>query len=303
MSGTVGFDAWGDGPPVSSVDPSVTFRTCYISHDGTKGCSPQYVHDWLASGRHIIFNFEDTSSISGRDGNADALFAQAQIASVYGFTNVPCIWSADSDLPDPSVADGYARAWASVFGAAKTGPYGESALINYCVNNGISQLGWLTMSYDWTGGDDPTNAGITQGGYGTIAGSSVDWDTLTGHGPDLYADAIITAPIPAPPAPAPSTSEEDDMQQIEPLSVHPGLYNFPVVAKGHFRLTVGDGGTATVRAVAWDMAGNDLVLCGDNADGDVKKGGRDFSIDSAHVSHVQVQRTDSGNFPVGVIAY
>jgi len=302
MGGITGFDAWGDGPAVSSVGSNVTFRTCYISHDTSKMCSASYVRAWLASGRHIIFNFEDSASISGRSGAQDAQFAWNTIASWYGFKNVPCIWSADTDMPDPSVADSYARAWASVFGSSRTGPYGEAALINYCVNNHISGLGWLTMSHDWTGGNDPTNAGIVQDGYGSIAGVSIDWDTLTGHGPNLYADAITPTPAPTPTPVPVSVPEEDDMQQIEPVSVHPGVYNFPTVNKGHFRLTVGDGGTATVRVVGWGGP-NPLVLCGDHGDGNVAKGYRDFAISSATTSHVTVQRTDSGDFPVGAIAY
>lgn len=304
MAGMTGFDAWGDGPPVSSVGSNITFRTCYISHDSSKMCSAAYVRAWLASGRHIVFNFEDSASISGRDGAADARFAADTIASVYGFHGVPCIWSADTDMPDPSVADSYARAWASAFGADKTGPYGEAALINYCVDNGISRLGWLTMSHDWTGGNDPTNADIVQGSPGTIGGVSIDWDTLgdlspTADGapaPDSNTGTVVPN--------TPTIQEDDDMQQIEPVAVHPGLYNFPTINKSHFRLTVGDADApAVVRVVAWDANAHPLVLCGDNNDGFLNKGAKDFRIDPGTVSHVTVERTDGGDFPIGVTAF
>lgn len=134
----------------------------------------------------------------------------------------------------------------------------------------------------------------------TEAGQRIDVSAFRGSMAQL-TDLFTTTPAPHP-APA-ATMEDDDMQQIEPVSVHPGLYTYPTVNKAHFRLTVGDGGTADVRVVAWDAAGNDLVLCGDKGDGAVKRGARDFAIDAAHVSHVTVQRKDAGTFPVGVVAF
>lgn len=155
------------------------------------------------------------------------------------------------------------------------------------------------------------------GGYDEASWTGQDYapaDTADQFGSwDAYDlnDFKSTAPlwdlrsVPVPTS-LPSTTislEEDTMQQIESLSAHPGVYNFPTVSKSHFRLTVGDGGTAEVRVVAWDAVGNDLVLCGDQHDGTVRRGARDFAIDAAHVSHVTVERKDTGSFPIGVIAF
>lgn len=204
-TGTVGFDAWGDGPAIASVPDYVTFRTCYISHDANKMCSPQYVRDWLASGRHIIFNFEDTANVLGRDGNADAQFAKETIRDRYGFVNVACIWSCDADV-QAQLVDVYAHAWAGVFTPEKTGPYGSAAVINYCVVNGISKLGWETMSHGWTGGYDPTHAEIVQNGPGTIGGIAIDWDNIVQQPAAVEAD-VQSNPAPAPaPAPQPVNS-------------------------------------------------------------------------------------------------
>jgi hypothetical protein len=128
-------------------------------------------------------------------------------------------------------------------------------------------------------------------------------DTQLGIGYDLslVADSLVlwdTQDPPAP-APAPTVQEDDDMQQIEPLSAHPGEYAYPTVGKSAFRLAAdGYGEVAQLRVVVW--TGTKPVV----HDG-VRVGGGfvDIPLDAATTSAVTVRREDAGGFPVGVLAY
>lgn len=131
-------------------------------------------------------------------------------------------------------------------------------------------------------------------------GMRVDFNAFKGT-LDQYLVAIGDKTVaPPPPVTPPTTSlEDDDMQQVESLSVHPDSYVYPTINKGHFRLAIdGFGADATVRVVVFNgpdaLVFDNLVLV---------KGFHDIAIDSAHTSHVTVQRIDSGEFPIGVGAY
>lgn len=95
-----------------------------------------------------------------------------------------------------------------------------------------------------------------------------------------------------------STAEDDEMQQIESLAVHPGEYAFPVVSKGHVRFAAdGYGAKAKLRVVVWQ--GNSPVV----HDGVVVGGGFTDIALTPQTSAVTVKREDSGDFPVAVGLY
>jgi hypothetical protein len=261
----------------------------------------------LAAGKMLVSNWEDdTNDGSGgfQQGVDFATRANAQHLACGGGPDDPIYFSVDRGVGWGSTLQSFFQGINSVIGVARTGAYADTAVLEGGKAAGVLAYTWRSMSTGWpggSGGDSEFNieqTGFFNNSYDRDASFTDDFGQWGGR-------QVKPTPAPAPvpqPKPVP-TSEEDAMQQIEPVSAHPGLYNFPTVNKGHFRLTVGDGGTATVRVVAWNAAGNALVLCGDKGDGYVKKGARDFLIDPGTVSHVTVQRTDSGNFPVGAIAY
>jgi hypothetical protein len=292
--------------PSSASDlAGVQFVVRYLSPDPSKNLTLAEAQQLTSWGLLIVSNWESSGQGgSYGQGASDAQSAISQATACGMPSGYPIYFSIDEDV-DPSTQAAYFQGIASIIPVAQIGVYGSAAMVQYMVSSGLAKWGWRTMSTDWTGGSSTQDAQLVQVNFGLGGNVDTDYaDASNFGGWQVGGSALGTStPPPVPvPAPVPTTSEEDDMQQVEPLSVHPGLYNFPTINKSHFRLTVGDGGIANVRVVAWSGAGA-LVLCGDNNDGDVPKGFRDFNIDSATNSHVTVERKDTGNFPVGAVAY
>jgi hypothetical protein len=134
-------------------------------------------------------------------------------------------------------------------------------------------------------------------------------DTMLGEPYDLslVSDTLVLWDTrPAAPAPAPA-DQEDDMQQIEPTTVHPGEYAYGINSQGGAVKTVrfscdGYGGVASLRVVTWDSNGCLVhsITVGGQGTG---PGSHLVSVafgDAATTYQVTVRRLDSGDFPVGV---
>lgn len=141
----------------------------------------------------------------------------------------------------------------------------------------------------WTG-----QGGVVAGDKATQWEDWGQWDEST-----CVDDGLWWGSPTPPPVPVPTEVEDDEMQQVEPLAIHPDAYCYVTVNKSKFRLAIdGFGQDATVRVVVFagidDLVYDNLVIV---------KGFHDIGIDPAHTSHVTVQRLDNGNFPIGVGSY
>jgi hypothetical protein len=105
----------------------------------------------------------------------------------------------------------------------------------------------------------------------------------------------------APPAPSPDTEEDDDMQQIEPIAIHPGEYAYGVPSGKTKVAFVADGYAlppAKLRVVTW-VGNSPQVHDGVQLGGSSSAHYTTIALASG-TSAVTVRREDSSAFPVGV---
>jgi hypothetical protein len=116
-----------------------------------------------------------------------------------------------------------------------------------------------------------------------------------------YWPGVDPAPIPTPPAIVPASESEDDMQQIEPTSAHPGEYAYGVPSGKTKVAFVADGyslAPAKLRVVTW-VGNSPQVHDGVALGGSAKEHYAAVAL-PAGCNAVTVRREDASEFPVGV---
>lgn len=153
----------------------------------------------------------------------------------------------------------------------------------------VAEPHWWVANYD---GSPVLPAGALMKQYASNAG----YDTSSCAS---FLPGIDSRPPVTPPPPPTVNPEDEDMQQIEPLSVHNGEYAYPVENKSRFRFAAdGYGAKAELRVAVWAGPGVSVQPTVEVGGGYV-----DVTLDPAHTSAVTVRRLDNGDFPVGVSAF
>jgi hypothetical protein len=172
---------------------------CYLAPGGTsswKVRSTQTVHDYLAAGYRVVFNWEyDGTPGNGRGTGIDAAQqSEAQLGnyrahcdrcSEWISLDTPVIFTfADEQFPDRALLAAAHSGAASVLGPGRCGGYGGVDTIGYLFDNQLVVYGWQT--YAWSGGRVDPRAQL----YQRLNTATVDYDVA-------YAEDFGQVPRPS----------------------------------------------------------------------------------------------------------
>lgn len=260
-------------------DPHLDVCAFYIGGNTPHVWTDAEIAGQSARYRLPIFTANNQPRDAGADANAIITWLRAH--------GVPAGAHVALDM-ETTVASGYCSIVASTLQSA-----GGWGILVYGSLGSVTGNPGPYWTADWT-----RFPHITPGAYATQYAS----DVQLGKPYDLseVADASLlwdTRP------PAPPTYQEDDMQQIEPLSDHPGAYAYalPIAYTGvRFVVDTFGGPPVTLRLVFWTGTGNHPYV----QDVSVPGGVTDIPfIDSVHTAGITIQRTDNYACPIAVSGY
>lgn len=147
------------------VDVGALGAIGYVSRDPRKNLDRSYVDELIGRGLKVAVVHENTASWETWDGAG----ANRQCDALGMPDDRPLYYAADTDVSP----DQYARIGAKLLAqpGRPKGIYGESGLVEFCLENGLAQVGWLTSASSWSHDPAPKAALRQLVGHTTISGT------------------------------------------------------------------------------------------------------------------------------------